>query len=1006
MKSLFFWNTWYSTYRWQYWLWLILFTATAFLYVTTYFYEDSLISQWQIINTLEENKHKLGEVNVGIFSIPVEGEMFLITQHYEAGQLRIPLWLYSAYGIIIALATVLLLSVISTLRSLWFGVGMTVFFFFLAYLKLDYLGAIRSVENGTMFVCLAVFLPVSFGLQTFGKNVPLWMRVLIFSGLTAGMSVWLGNAALVKYPLLYVVNYGAMIPIGITLLFISITAHELPRAFFTMIIRYNREGGDNNTLHFLVITDIYLLHLILYYFEITETFRLGLTYITPFWLLLIGSILGIWGCKHRASLLTNILPFEPQGALTYLALGMISLGTIAFYTATGNDPMTDVFHDFTLYSYIAFGIAFLVYVLMNFTELIKQRLEVEKILYDGKLVPFYIVRYFGFAGVLAFVVAGKYMLYAQTLAGFYNGVGDIYDRHGDTRMAKFQYQIAQANDFYNVRTNYALASLANKAEDLSEEVSYLHTLLKRRPVRYAYIRLSNILRDNERTYDALFELREGVKKLPTDVAMNNNLALLYKDRKVLDSAFYFLERAEKSAGSNPIPQNNLWAILAEREAKGNNLESLPAIKDEARNLIGRANKLALFNKSSQQLTLMPLQNTPITATSESFAYVYNYGLNRLGKADKLVNEQLTAFNKKDTLQRESYRTQFLQAATEYYQGNTDKGSQLLAGLPLIEKEPYYNTILGLWLTEQGAYAQADFYLAKAVKLGNPQAKFYQAILASEANEIEKAVPLWFEVVQQKEQPQANKNLAAKILVSLQDSTKISDDTDRYHFIHYKKAFAPVNILQEVYLGMTEVNLRTKAGAEMIHLYLDRNQTASAEAVYQGIKTDKAVSPFIQSELNVAYLRLLTFTRDYAKITAEVDKLPLVHPHRNLKPYFKAVALEANQDYKNAETYYPQAAQAAPLHEEVVLASALFFQSKKQNADKAYQVLVEAVRGGTKSTKILQAYALQSIEVGLDYYGTDILPTLEKLMPADAFATFRKGFLARKEAVEKARGLAQ
>lgn len=1012
-----FWLAWSRNLRIAYWLLLAcLFTVIGF-YITAYIMGSSWCLPVEVKTELQPNKHTLAEVNVGMFNIPIEGEIFVPAQKYQlaSDSFIFPVWAYQLYGWILAFCAVLLLSVFTRLKSLWYAVGMTCFILFLSAMQLDMLLIFRGGSNLMLLITLLAYIAVTFGLQSFAKEWAWHWHFLSIAGFSAlWWGYFLSVTPLIK-PYIFLTTHGMMIPTLLTLVFITMTAQDIPHIIYHLIVKYNREGGKNNIVHISLMISLYFLHLFLYYFDTTNYLRLGLTFIDTHWLLLISTILGIWGYKKRETLISNILPFAPAGAFLYLAMAMISFSTIAFAQVTSQDPLLWVFRDFTLYAYIGFGLVFLMYIILNFNEPIRDCLEVHKITYEGKLVPFNYTRYFGFAITLMFYVAGQQYMYYQLLAGYYNGVGDAYSIYKERSLAKLNYLQAISNDHWNHHTNYALADIAGQEDNLPEKVAYLQRAFQREPLPETYLHLSQIFIEKEQPMHALFALQEGAKKFPKSTYLNNNLGLRYKESKVLDSAFYHLEKAKMYA-KDEVAQNNFWAILAERKTSDTKLDKLPPVDREASNIIGRANKLTLFSRYGQQLTLLPLSTAGKVNMekdlNQRLAYTYNYGLNRMGNTDEEVPRLLKELEKADQAGQHLDRTRFLNACYEYYRGNTNMGIQTLAGSPSIERDTYHNTILGLWLLEQKAYPLADYYLEKAIKLGNDrEGKFYRAIVLSEMGKFAEAAEFWKDLANptpregktevSKEDAELAK-WAVRILQVLSDESKVEDDNDRYNLIHYKRNMIPFEALQIIYTDMQDKHLKAKAACDLIDMLLAKGELAKALEIGLTLPNSEGLPANTASEMNFAKLCILAKQQKFEELASQIDKAKLNTLHKRSISFFKGQIAEDKNDLKTAEKEYLQATLRLPYNEDVTITVARFFQNKLQNAEKAYMVLVEAVRSNPTSIGLQQAYAQQCLIAGFENYGDNALAEIKKLASPADYEAYEKIYNKQKEQIRQAR----
>jgi cellulose synthase operon protein C len=1003
MKDLMFWREWQLSRQIVYYFLLLLLGASLFAYTFFYFWGTDWVMPYRVQTVLNSTKHTLNEINIGIFTIPIEGEMFWFEEKFTADLLTLPTWIFNVFGSVLLLVFIILLSAITHLPRWGYFAGMAAFIFSLSTLHLDYLGVVRSSQNILLIISLLAYSGVSFFYQSYARNAPFLQRFLVFALLTLGLGLWIFSQSQVRFPVFYLVNYGLLVPIVLTLVFITIVSHDIPYTFFHLITAYNAEAGRSNLLHFSIFTGIYMLNIILLYFDYTGFWRAGLLYLDIYWLLIIATILGIWGFKKRNTLIIRLLPFSPYGAYIYVSLAIVAFSTFAFGLATAHDALVEALRDFAMFSFMAFGVVFYLYIMLNFNDLLQENLPVHKIVYEARTLPYNTLRYIGFIVILGMIMQNNRMVYYQAQSAYYSGIGDAYYANRDFRLAKLNYEIAKANDRLSLRANYGLASVANIEQKAEEEAFYLKDAFRRSANPQAYLRLADLYEANERSFDALFQLRNAFQRKPHNSLINNNLALLYAKNKVADSTIYHLEQADKYAGNLTAPQNNLLGFLADKVKAGNQLEGLPELKSEANNLIGKINKLAVYNKYKTNLPFGASQAKNQDA-EQSFAYMYNFALNKMGNTDTLANMLIKNFVKADKDLKFADQTRFVEACYEYYRGNVEVGIQLLAGIPSIERNAYYNTVLGLWFLEQNNFGNAQSYFQKSIDLNNQLAIFYQAIAQSEAGDFGKAAQSWLAVAQQKEQPQENIAIAAKMLRVLGDSVKLQDDTDRYHLIHYKRRLLPADYLEDIYNEIKDIQLKTKAAADLMNYFMDNKDIARTNNLYQTLKPNESkVALATRSEINHAYMRLLLVSGENQKLLNEIDNLQLLNYHRNKKMFFRAMALRNLSDFKNAETYFNQAILATPFEENVIIEAADFYQRQKRNADKAYQILVNGVRGNAFSLPMYKAYTLQCLEVGLDNYGDQALEEIRKNADNKEFESFSKIYEARKKLLEQKRG---
>lgn len=998
-NELWFWNDWYRPQRILYVVLLGLFFISLALCIASYLYGLGWISGWETITQIKSIKYQLDTIYQGILSLPVDTEMFVSEQYHDALPLQIPIFIPYLFGFCIWIAAVYLLAVATKLEQVAFAIVMTVFIFYLSYLNLDYFQVFYLFKNSFLILLFLLFLGVCFYYHSLNRSASLQQRFFVLLCLSLLFGLWVHYKSALPFPFVSLANYGLVFTLLLTMVFITLTSQDLIYGFLHLIIRNNPNGGRNNLYHFAAISLFYWVNLLLIFLQESGFFKLNIFYFDIYWLFFISSVLGIWGFRRRRKLTAKYLPFDPAGAFGYLGLGLIAFATLAYAFATGNDPLQGVIRDFMLYSYIAFGFLFFLYVLANFSALVSDKMDITDVVYEGVIFPFYLMRLMALVVIAGFYIGGKQYMYAQTLSGYYNAMGDIHLITKDYRLAKEYYELSTGYDYYNFRAHFSLATLYRRDANEIKETIHLRNTLVRLPTPYVYARLSNLYLSSSSEMNALLRMKEGIEKFPNNLRLNNLAGLLFLKNGVRDSAIHYLEKAEKMQGPRQIPRNNLIGLLAGniQTQPANELPQLPLLPNAG--LEGKVNLLAFQNAiSTSGNNQNNLFEEPGKADEINFAYTYNAAINGIFNREKQPEKVIQAFLKADKKENYATKLQFVRAVNAYYSGNTRLGIELLSAIPVIVNDSYFNTMMGLWMLEQSVFHNASSYFEKAIELGNDQAKLYQAICLSEAGEDGEAFELWKELAMTKNKEVAN--LAARMLKILGENVELENDTDKYLFIRYKKRQIPAPALEEVYKTIQDLNFKTQAAAELMHLYLDKMENAKAEELYASLQSSPTASVKVKSDINFAYLRLLAANKEYNKLLKEIDELPVVNVYRNKKPYFKALAYQSTNRFEQAEKKFNEALSAASFDEEVMIGAAEFYRTYKKNIEKCYEILVRGVRLNPNSAPLLKAYAFASLQMNLDFYAEDALQKLKTLLDAEEFTQFEAIFMQKQKESEE------
>jgi predicted metal-binding transcription factor (methanogenesis marker protein 9) len=977
MQSVFFWREWKLSTRLIYLFLLLFFFANIIFLGFTYFMGLDNVIPYLINEQTNVLKTNLGEVVLGMFHIPLEGELFTQQTNYSPQLLTLQKEPYIFYGTLLAIVITGLLAVVSKMKFIPYMLGMVVFIFWLSRSNLDILEVLPN--NLLLIITFIIFGGVSYYFQAFGTNANLGIRFLVFGILVASWLFFVLTKSPIKYPSLFLVAHLIWLPIILTCFFVFITAIEILRGIFYLLVKHNAQAGGQNLRHFTILSIIYWLNLLLYYFDYTNYWKIDIFLVDILIFFVLSSILGVWGFKQRESIYVDFFDFNCTGAFLYILLGILAFSTFNFNAYIGNISYLVSMKYFILYAYLGFGLMFYGYLMLNFMPLVKDSQPIQKIMFDGISFDFAWARYFTLAIIIGLATASKYKPYYQMSSSAKTLKGDAYYFHQDFRNAGIFYEYAFYDDFVNPRCNYALSSLAAKKDNFSEQMQYLKPATYRTATEQVYLRWARLLVDDEREKDAITLLRAGIEKMPTSAKIANNLGLLYGKTGNNDSTFYFLQYAQKYA-HDQIPNANLLAYLANNtktsEATKKSVIQLDLGKND---LKSQLNLLALYIQNKLEFKQFNDNLWQKEINTNGFAYVYNYALNRLGK-DTSALKHIKKYDQKDVSGQFGSRLQFAYSFTNYYAGQADKGIQGIVGMSELNSEPYFNTIVGLWLAEQGDFVAAESYFDKASMLGSGYALMYQAICWSELGKIEKALPLWEKALQNNEISNESKKQIAKVFNVLGDSAKIEDDIDRYNFLHYHSKRLPQKIKEKIFEEMKDTHYKLKIATEETNYALDLQEYEKASFYFETLKTLKSHHKITNSAAQYAYLRYLLTKNAAPRVLEEMQKMEWIGLYQYKKDFLKGVALQNIGNTKEAEKYFNTANLVSPYSIEVILNSAEFYKNIKKDNQKAYLILVEAIRGRNFSLPLYKMYALQCVEMRLENYAEDALNEIQKNAP--------------------------
>lgn len=552
MKALFFWKNWPKTHSWLYIFSLTLLFISLLYFGVNYFLGLDNVIHWDILSELNQATFTLDQLPPNTLTAP----LYYVTEQFLASPMALNQTANWGFVILFLIGLILALSAVSTLRSIWYYVGMGLFIFVIASLKIDTFGGLTG--NYLSIGLIALYGGISFYFNAFQIETELWKRFLVFALTTAILliiSSFYGNITT------HLTAYSLPAALALSMIFVFWIAIEILNGLLYLATS-NR--NTNGLVHFSVLSIIYLGNVLLIFLQNTKSVNWTVFTFSSFLLYLVSLGLGIWGLKKRAELIEASMPFDSAGAFVYVALGIITTATMGFAFGTANDPLAESLEDTITYTHLTMGLLFFFYIFFNFGPMFRQGLEIHKIAYRPRLFGLYTVRGVAIPLLLLLLVDEHYFPVLQGFAGYYNALGDHQTANNDLKTAEIYYHQALTYEYQNHKSNYALASLALQQGDNTTAGGYFRQALLKQPSAYAYAGLGSCLVKENLFFDAVFALKEGVKKFPKSGELQNNLALLYDKTDLADSAYYFYEQASHHARKSDAAKANVLAFWVKK----------------------------------------------------------------------------------------------------------------------------------------------------------------------------------------------------------------------------------------------------------------------------------------------------------------------------------------------------------------------------------------------------------------------------------------------------------
>jgi hypothetical protein len=994
VKKLFFWNEWYRADRKIFLFFLTIALLSLSWLVYAIFTGVDNVIHWEVINNLEQLKTTVHNFRTGNLKLEIPLDNYIIFQYFQGSNLSIqPVYAY-IYLVFLVLSINLVMAILPGINKFWFYAGMGGFIGFMVLFNLGQINLFNQDDKSALIIILGLYLAAGYYFREFNPEVALFKRFLVFTIISILIAIIFYFYAGVERPFLYLANHGIYAPVIVSILFIFSVAHELIYGFLFLTTNASSAGSKHSLTHFSLISLIYIFYVIITYLYYTRQIQLNLVYLNPFLILLMSSVIGLWSFRKREDLYREIFSFYPSGALFYLGFACITFITIAYSFSAGNDPMIEAFEDAILYSQIGFSILFFIYVIANFAPMISKNYRVVKIVYQSRILPFFIFRIGGLVAAGFLFFQAEFFPYYQLLAGYYNQVGDLYLVEKQLDLAREYYERASDYEYQNHRSNYAMATIGRLQRDKLDEAYYFENSLLKRPTDYAYVNLSNVFLRNNQYFEGLFKLKEGQEEFPYSAQILNNLGYFYSRTDITDTAFYYFNMANNATRKQAVPQANIYGLLA-KSGLSVYIDSLQQNFD-SRARVANINRQAILNQLHRHDSLLIERQTDTIRNDIDFTALYNSGLNTIFSADTGYFERIVQYGKNSGNGFYQNRLDILKALFDFLSHRTGKAFSVLNDYAVTSLNNFeYYRMLGKFALQIDQDLLAVEYFESTNIREDPQDGFYYALALLEAGKRDTAIPL-LETLAASGDPDIaalSKQYISVLAFEQGDSLDMQGDEFIYLLTRYNPAFKAEGMDEKMISLVENPEVRDLMILESLESLVSENQHDRAAEVYSAIDISSVAPELVN---------------DYKRIGYLIDLQRKAGPHfigstGNLKVndqnFLYDVLLDAVRqlekgDSTGLEAKFKIAGTWDPFFETGIIEAVNYYQKIRGDVYHAYILLINATEINKYSVPLYQKIVDLTIDMGLREYAMDGLEVLRGLLPPDDYAAYRENILSR------------
>ena len=788
------------------------------------------------------------------------------------------------------------------------------------------------------------------------------------------------------YPLFTLCQNAYISALTITVLFCLLVGHEI--IYWILYVTTGGRGPmpNNNAKHFLLLSSIYLVMLVLIYMYNTRIIDTEIIYVSPFIILIFSAILGLWGLKDREERYGAITPFYPFVAILYVTLGIITFSTIVWQIIQNNDPVLETIEDSIVFGHIGFGFVFILYVISNFLTPLLQNQPVYKIVFKERHMPYMSYRLGGIIMICAFFFYTQQISYSQAVAGYFNQIGDLFVMKKNIPAAIHSYKQGNFMGYANQKSNYQLAYLLHSQKE-KESIYYSELSTKKNPSPQAFINTANQYNQAGRFFEGLFILQEAFKYYPHNPFLQNNTGYFYLKTNIADSSLQYLKQSLQNKSTYSQSLTNI-SYLAFQLGTIPSTEDIAAYDTSILYKNFSANYFASLIKAKKTSEYINENKIFIgkKITQNSFPLIINASLASIKNPKNILPILKNYIN--DTANKEYKEPlELVYSLHAYYHNNVAEAYSLLDKLQ--ENNPHkraeYLYLMGVFALQQNNPEKAVFFLEKSM-----EGQYYPALKALsiaylENNNPEKAIHfLQTRDLAEDEELTIFSKYIYSVLKPSENSYYLTDE-QKYQYIRWNGKNLTETSFHNLIYTIKNENIKSKANLFLASVYLQKEKLSEAEQLLQTIR-DENLSPDILLEKQKIQYQIHMEKNGFSEC------LYPIHPNDKIN----LQTIKAYAETKDWDNFIKKTSEN-PFNLTLLIAATDFLIQQKE-WEHTYNLLLLAYNFHPNACKVFQRYSIASLMRGLNNYAENSLLKCSKCMKKEKYLLFEQQYTHLKDSL--------
>jgi hypothetical protein len=466
-------------------------------------------------------------VSFGSISFPIQVDNFLVFQEYHASVSNTDFLGSWVFGAFCGLVSVSVLALLSKFQKIPFLIGAALWIALLTLSNFNGLNIAGPSSNVSLIILISASLLPTVFFHIWGENWSLltrWLIILVSIGLGAYL---LSIFSPINNPSLYIAEHLLLIGLGMSISWVFWVGHGIISGTYILLARANRNLSMRISIQISIITALYFLILIFILLDLKGDANIPFPTFSPLYLLIPMGVLGWFGIHEKSLQIPNLAASAPVlRALYFLGFGM-SLWLVWKLKISGNQPAEELFKHLIVYSQLGFSLFFLIYLVSNFLSVMDSGKAVDSIVFKPNSLPYYHLRIGGLMAMLVIMVYMDGIVGVQANSLTTNILADYYFKTDQKLEASILYENAWDRYRKNPKAKFLTAQLLFQLNQPSLAKEHLEQSFAEAPQVENILLLVDRLNRENKLFESVYYLENGLKRFPGNTYLVNNLALQY-----------------------------------------------------------------------------------------------------------------------------------------------------------------------------------------------------------------------------------------------------------------------------------------------------------------------------------------------------------------------------------------------------------------------------------------------------------------------------------------------